>query len=74
VVVQGENRRSSGEETWHAEILMPQGRGNFIPDRVRTMCIRGPHRVDKQQAFDDARKFDAAAAEGGRSSCLLVWP
>mmetsp|Transcript_119882 Transcript_119882/g.219556 ORF Transcript_119882/g.219556 Transcript_119882/m.219556 type:complete len:166 (-) Transcript_119882:26-523(-) len=63
-VVSGKPRQSTGEPTWRAEILMPQGAGANFTGRVRTMCIRGPHRVDKEQAVRDAEQFDEAAAGG----------
>mmetsp|Transcript_133094 Transcript_133094/g.188029 ORF Transcript_133094/g.188029 Transcript_133094/m.188029 type:complete len:178 (-) Transcript_133094:83-616(-) len=69
-VVAGKPRPSTGEQTWRAEIMMPQvglgdksGAYNY-GGKVRTMCIRGPHRVDKQQAEDDAVKLEEAARDG----------
>lgn len=38
--------------------------GNSYGGKVRTMCIRGPHRVDKSQAEEDAEKLGAAAKDG----------
>ncbi|CAE7559905.1 unnamed protein product [Symbiodinium natans] len=69
-VVAGKPRPSTGEQTWRAEIMMPQvglgdksGAYNY-GGKVRTMCIRGPHRVDKQQAEEDAIKLEDAAKDG----------
>lgn len=69
-VVAGKPRPSTGEPTWRAEIMMPQvglterTGGNSYGGKVRTMCIRGPHRVDKSQAEEDAEKLGAAAKDG----------
>lgn len=43
---------------------MPRESGTNVDGRVRTMCIRGPHRVDKNQAYRDADKLQSAAENG----------
>uniref|UniRef100_A0A7S1FCF3 Uncharacterized protein n=1 Tax=Noctiluca scintillans TaxID=2966 RepID=A0A7S1FCF3_NOCSC len=64
-VVDGAPRPSTGEPTWRTEILMPQGSGGYnYAGKVRTMCIRGPTRVDKEQAKRDAERLQKAA-DGG---------
>mmetsp|Transcript_73535 Transcript_73535/g.137405 ORF Transcript_73535/g.137405 Transcript_73535/m.137405 type:complete len:146 (-) Transcript_73535:138-575(-) len=63
-VVDGKPRASTGEPTWRAEILMPQSSGYNYQGKVRTMCIRGPHRVDREQAVRDAEQLEKAAESG----------
>lgn len=71
-VVEGKPRASTGERTWRAEVLMPQGSGYNYPGKVRTMCIRGPHRVDKEQAHVDAEKLQKAAETGDTKAVKAV--
>jgi len=63
-VVDGKPRNSTGEPTWRAEIYMPQASGYNYAGKIRTMCIRGPHRVDKEQARRDAEVLEKAAING----------
>eukprot|EP00929_Paragymnodinium_shiwhaense_P050047 TRINITY_DN25229_c0_g1_i1.p1 TRINITY_DN25229_c0_g1~~TRINITY_DN25229_c0_g1_i1.p1 ORF type:complete len:196 (-),score=25.18 TRINITY_DN25229_c0_g1_i1:63-650(-) len=65
VVVDGKPRASTGEATWRAEIFMPQSKGvaNY-GGKMRTMCIRGPHRTVRDQAYSDADKLQKAAETG----------
>jgi len=63
-------KRHSGDKLYQAEIYLAMGGdrgGSLGPNsggRPRTMCIRGPGRVDKQQAQDDADKLEKASQEG----------
>ena len=70
--MEGKPRQSTGEQTWRAEILMPQGSGYNYPGKVRTMCIRGPHRVDREQAYKDAERLEKAAEGGDTKAVKLV--
>ncbi|CAJ1340120.1 unnamed protein product [Effrenium voratum] len=36
------------------------------------MCIRGPHRVDKQQAEEDAEKLEEGARNGDTRSVKAI--
>jgi len=58
-----------GDETWQAAIYVPQG--GTLPlnhmGRVRTMCIRGPPRVSKEQAGLDAKELNEAVPGGPRA-------
>jgi len=63
-VVESKPRQSTGEPTYRAEILVPQSQGYNYAGKVRTMCIRGPSRVDKEQAHRDAERLEKAAESG----------
>lgn len=63
-VVDGKARESTGEPTWRAEILMPHGTGVNYAGKLRTMCIRGPPRLDKEQAYKDGDALDRVAESG----------
>eukprot|EP00435_Cladocopium_sp_Y103_P009717 s3557_g2.t1 len=54
--------RHSGEQTYQAEIYL--GLDAQAAGRQRTMCVRGPCRVDKSQAQADADKMEDAAKDG----------
>lgn len=63
-------KRHSGEQLYQAEIYMefgPGSGGSLGPGtggKPRTMCIRGPCRVDRSQVQDDADKLEQASANG----------
>merc|ERR1719367_509143 len=63
-------KRHSGDQLYQAEIYMslgPGAGGSLGPGtggRQRTMCIRGPCRVDRVQAQDDAEKLEHASKNG----------
>mmetsp|Transcript_71999 Transcript_71999/g.185715 ORF Transcript_71999/g.185715 Transcript_71999/m.185715 type:complete len:229 (+) Transcript_71999:132-818(+) len=71
-VVESKTRQSTGERTYRAEILMPQGEGFGPAGRVRTMCIRGPSRVDREKAEDDAQELTKAAQGGDFKQVKVV--
>lgn len=71
-VVESKPRQSTGEMTYRAEILMPQGGGYNYSGKVRTMCIRGPSRVDRGQAQADADKLENAALGGDAKEVKAV--
>mmetsp|Transcript_119818 Transcript_119818/g.284698 ORF Transcript_119818/g.284698 Transcript_119818/m.284698 type:complete len:160 (+) Transcript_119818:27-506(+) len=54
--------RHSGEPTFQAEVYL--GLDAAAAGRQRTMCIRGPCRVDRGQAQEDADKMEEAAKDG----------
>ncbi|CAK9024936.1 unnamed protein product [Durusdinium trenchii] len=54
--------RHSGEQTFQAEIYL--GLDAAAAGRQRTMCVRGPCRVDKSQAQEDADKMEDASRDG----------
>eukprot|EP00434_Breviolum_minutum_P007398 symbB.v1.2.006529.t1/scaffold389.1/size214891/4 len=54
--------RHSGEQTYQAEIYL--GLDAASAGRQRTMCVRGPCRVDKSQAQEDADKMEDATRDG----------
>lgn len=63
-VVEG-NRLSTGECTFRAEITTSfPGETVTFNGRARTMCVRGPTRIDRDQAQRDAELFTDAARDG----------
>ncbi|CAE7890752.1 unnamed protein product, partial [Symbiodinium necroappetens] len=54
---------STGDPTYQAEILVPQGGTQAVnhSGRPRVMCIRGPTRPSKDQALTDAARLTEAA-------------
>merc|ERR1712039_896109 len=69
VVVDGKPRNSTKEPTWRVEILMPQSSGLNHSGRQRSMCIRGPQRLSRAQAEEDAAKLEKLA-EGGETRAV----
>jgi len=63
-------KRHSGDQLFQAEIYLSMGAGAGgalgpgTGGKERTMCIRGPGRVDREQAQDDADKLERAAKDG----------
>jgi len=60
--------RVTGEVTYQVEMNIPrEGRVHASQEggKVPTVCIRGPSRVDRGMAEEDARKMKAAHLEGG---------
>lgn len=53
--------RHNGDALYQAEIYMSLGASTG--GRQRTMCIRGPCRVDKSQAQEDADQLEAASKD-----------
>jgi len=55
----------TGDRQWQAEIVCPSGGASLnTQGRARTMCIRGPFRPSEEQAREDTRMFNEAAAKG----------
>merc|ERR1712137_1153337 len=69
IVVDGKPRNSTKEPTWRVEILMPQSSGLNHSGKLRTMCIRGPQRLRREQAEEDAAKLEKLA-EGGETRAV----
>mmetsp|Transcript_78217 Transcript_78217/g.243631 ORF Transcript_78217/g.243631 Transcript_78217/m.243631 type:complete len:140 (-) Transcript_78217:262-681(-) len=67
-VVESEARHSTGEPTYRAEIQMPKMMRYNYDGKARTMAVRGPLRVDKEQAKRDAAELEREAAKGDTSS------
>mmetsp|Transcript_74207 Transcript_74207/g.217701 ORF Transcript_74207/g.217701 Transcript_74207/m.217701 type:complete len:137 (+) Transcript_74207:82-492(+) len=67
-VVASEARQSTGEPTYRAEIQMPKLMRYNYDGKARTMAIRGPLRVDKEQARRDAADLEREAAKGDTSA------
>mmetsp|Transcript_83832 Transcript_83832/g.264649 ORF Transcript_83832/g.264649 Transcript_83832/m.264649 type:complete len:140 (-) Transcript_83832:287-706(-) len=67
-VVESEARQSTGEQTYRAEIQMPKMMRYNYDGKARTMAVRGPLRVDKEQAKRDAAELEREAAKGDTSS------
>mmetsp|Transcript_18893 Transcript_18893/g.34155 ORF Transcript_18893/g.34155 Transcript_18893/m.34155 type:complete len:164 (+) Transcript_18893:31-522(+) len=63
-VVESKARQSTGEPTWRAEILVAKETKYNYDGKARTMCIRGPLRVHKDQAYKDADALEQAAGTG----------
>lgn len=63
-----------GDPTWQAELYVPQGGAQALnhAGRLRTMCIRGPSRADKDQAERDAKLLQDAAMSGGPQKARTV--
>jgi len=59
------------EQTWQAEILVPQGGVNHA-GRTRVFTIRGPPRKSQDQAERDAQKLNDAAADGAKAVRALA--
>jgi len=60
--------RVTGEVTYQVEMHIPrEGRVHASQEggRVPTVCIRGPSRVDRGMAEEDARKMKTAHLDGG---------
>eukprot|EP00435_Cladocopium_sp_Y103_P065596 s993_g27.t1 len=53
IVVESKARQSTGERTWRAEISVPKANDYQFGGKSRTMCIRGPLRVDKDPSVGD---------------------
>ncbi|CAE7208804.1 unnamed protein product [Symbiodinium microadriaticum] len=63
-VVESKARQSTGERTWRAEIQVPKSGAVHNHDgKTRTMCIRGPLRVDRDQAYRDADDLQKCAQD-----------
>mmetsp|Transcript_113454 Transcript_113454/g.321362 ORF Transcript_113454/g.321362 Transcript_113454/m.321362 type:complete len:191 (+) Transcript_113454:96-668(+) len=71
-VVESKARQSTGELTYRAEILMPKCMRFNYDGKARTMCIRGPVRVDRDQAHRDAEELEKSAAGGDTSKVKAV--
>mmetsp|Transcript_111183 Transcript_111183/g.346526 ORF Transcript_111183/g.346526 Transcript_111183/m.346526 type:complete len:145 (-) Transcript_111183:58-492(-) len=67
-VVESEARQSTGERTYRAEIQMPKLMRYNYDGKTRTMAVRGPLRVDRDQAKRDAEDLEREAAKGDTSS------
>mmetsp|Transcript_93350 Transcript_93350/g.247836 ORF Transcript_93350/g.247836 Transcript_93350/m.247836 type:complete len:144 (-) Transcript_93350:55-486(-) len=67
-VVESEARQSTGEKTYRAEIQMPKLMRYNYDGKARTMAVRGPLRVDKEQAKKDAAELEREAAKGDTST------
>mmetsp|Transcript_34616 Transcript_34616/g.103452 ORF Transcript_34616/g.103452 Transcript_34616/m.103452 type:complete len:140 (-) Transcript_34616:180-599(-) len=67
-VVESEARQSTGEQTYRAEIHMPKMMRYNYDGKSRTMAVRGPPRVDREQAKRDAAELEREAAKGDTSS------
>uniref|UniRef100_A0A7S2BDQ1 Uncharacterized protein n=1 Tax=Alexandrium andersonii TaxID=327968 RepID=A0A7S2BDQ1_9DINO len=67
-VVESEARQSTGEKTYRAEIQMPKMMRYNYDGKARTMSVRGPLRVDREQAKRDAEELEREAAKGDTSS------
>lgn len=63
IVVESKARQSTGERTWRAEISVPKANDYQFGGKSRTMCIRGPLRVDKEQAYKDKDRLEQCAKE-----------
>lgn len=63
-MVESKARQSTGEMTYRAEIQMPKSARFNYDGKARTMCVRGPLRVDREQAHRDAEELTSAAADG----------
>lgn len=61
-------KRSSGEPTWRAEVIVPREGGSGNLGKRGTTAIRGPNRVDKDQARDDIDKMVEAFKTGGSNA------
>lgn len=60
--------RVTGEVTYQVQIHVPREGSVHLAregQKVPTVCIRGPSRVDKGMAEDDAERMKAAYLEGG---------
>mmetsp|Transcript_4518 Transcript_4518/g.9933 ORF Transcript_4518/g.9933 Transcript_4518/m.9933 type:complete len:160 (-) Transcript_4518:13-492(-) len=71
-VVESKARQSTGEPTWRAEILVAKETKYNYDGKARTMCIRGPLRVHKDQAYKDADALDEAAGTGDISKVKAI--
>uniref|UniRef100_A0A7S1FD96 Uncharacterized protein n=1 Tax=Noctiluca scintillans TaxID=2966 RepID=A0A7S1FD96_NOCSC len=58
-------RRSSGEQTWRAEVSVPRETGGGSLGKRGTTSIRGPNRISKEMAQDDIDLLKKAFKEGG---------
>mmetsp|Transcript_44404 Transcript_44404/g.117824 ORF Transcript_44404/g.117824 Transcript_44404/m.117824 type:complete len:179 (-) Transcript_44404:145-681(-) len=57
---------NTGDPTWQGQILVPRMGQDGInhSGNVRTICFRGPSRITKEQAEEDAAQFSKASEDG----------
>lgn len=60
-------KRTNGDLTYQAQLNVPKDGIGKVPSgrKAQTVCIRGPSRVERQGAEEDARALKDAFLEGG---------
>mmetsp|Transcript_40316 Transcript_40316/g.106945 ORF Transcript_40316/g.106945 Transcript_40316/m.106945 type:complete len:147 (-) Transcript_40316:69-509(-) len=71
-VVESKARQSTGERTFRAEIQMPKSMRFNYDGKARTMYVRGPLRVNREQAERDAERLQQEAKSGDTAKVKAV--